>query len=90
MAMRRREFLRMGAAAVGVAAVVRPGWAATPISVSVKDHGAVGDGTAKDTQAIQAAIDEVAAKGGGEVLVQTGVFLTGGIALRSKVTLRLE
>jgi polygalacturonase len=100
MAMRRRDFLLTGSATVGVAAVAGPGWAsgqgkskvaaAPALSVSVKEHGAVGDGVAKDTQAIQETIDKVgAASGGGEVVIPAGVFLTGGIELRSGVTLRV-
>jgi len=44
-------------------------------SVSVKDFGAVGDGVADDTSAIQAAIDVVNANGGGEVFMPKGVYL---------------
>lgn len=43
---------------------------------SVKDFGAVGDGTTDDTAAIQAAIDYVTAVGGGTVFVPEGEYLT--------------
>lgn len=43
--------------------------------VSVKDFGAVGDGVANDTAAIQAALDAVAARGGGTVLVPAGTYV---------------
>lgn len=42
------------------------------------------------TAAIQAAIDAASAAGGGEVLVPEGVFRTGGLELKSGVTLHLQ
>lgn len=45
-------------------------------SVSVMDFGAVGNGIADDTAAIQAAIDAVYAAGGGEVFLPEGRYLT--------------
>lgn len=57
---------------------------------SVEDFGAVGDGTALNTPAIQKAIDQCRAEGGGCVSVPRGVFLTGTLRLYSHVELHLE
>ncbi len=51
------------------------------------DFGAVGDGVVMCTEAIQAAIDECAAKGGGVVQFSTGIYLTGSVFLKSNVIL---
>ena len=61
-----------------------------PVSLNVREYGAVGDGVAKDTAALQACIDRCGVFGGGEVVVPAGTFLTGGLELRSRVTLRFE
>jgi polygalacturonase len=53
----------------------------------VRDHGARGDGKAKDTAAIQAAID--AAAPGGVVFFPSGDYLSGTLRLRSRLRLRL-
>ena len=45
-------------------------------SVSVKDFGAVGDGTTDDTAAIQAAINYIGGAGGGTVRLPKAVYLT--------------
>lgn len=55
----------------------------------IKKYGAVADGITNNTAAIQKAIDEAAAKGGGVVLVPPGRFVTGVIVLKSNVELRL-
>ena len=52
--------------------------------------GARGDGIAKDTAAIQSAIDACAAKGGGTVLLTAGTYLSAPIVLKSNITLELE
>jgi polygalacturonase len=62
----------------------------TGITLNVRDFGATGDGTTKDTTAIQQAIDRCAVFGGGEVLVPAGNYFTGAIALRSNTFLRLD
>ena len=55
----------------------------------VRDFGAKGDGVAKDTAAIQRAIDAATAAGGGEVLLRAGTYLSGSIFLRSNVDFHL-
>ena len=60
------------------------------ITLNVRDFGATGDGTTKDTAAIQQAIDRCAVLGGGEVLVPAGDYSTGALALRSNTLLRLD
>jgi hypothetical protein len=56
---------------------------------SVASFGARGDGLALDTQAIQRAIDAVAARGGGTVSFRPGTYLTGAIFVKSGVKLRI-
>jgi hypothetical protein len=56
----------------------------------VRDYGASGNGTAKDTQAIQKAIDACAQKGAGIVYFSPGRYLTGTIVLKSNLTLQIE
>jgi hypothetical protein len=56
---------------------------------SVRKFGASGDGAAKDTRAVQAAID-AAGKQGGCVYFPPGRYLCGTVRLRSHVSLYLE
>ncbi|HWB33514.1 MAG TPA: glycoside hydrolase family 28 protein [Acidobacteriaceae bacterium] len=60
------------------------------VSLNVKDLGATGDGKTKDTVALQLAIERCSNLGGGEVIVPAGEYLTGALALKSGVTLRIE
>jgi len=55
----------------------------------VRDFGAAGDGETLDTQALQRAIDAAAEAGGGTVVFPTGTYLSGTLALRSRVALEL-
>jgi polygalacturonase len=59
------------------------------VHVNARDLGAKGDGTTKDTLALQQALDRANLLGGGEVLVPPGEYLTGALMLRSNTTLNL-
>jgi polygalacturonase len=55
----------------------------------ISDFGAVADGKTINTAAIQKAIDQAAAAGGGVVEIPAGTFRSGSIFLKSKVGLNL-
>lgn len=57
---------------------------------NIVDYGAKGDGKTINTSAIQQAIDQTNASGGGTVYIPSGVFLSGTLRLRSNITLYLE
>jgi len=63
---------------------------AKPKTFNIKSYGAVGDGEAMDTEAIQKTIDACHAAGGGMVLVPPGDFVTGTLHLKSHITLSLD
>ena len=60
------------------------------IEFDIRNYGAVADGTTVNTKAIQAAIDDCASQGGGRVIVNGGVFVTGTIFMKSNVDLCIE
>jgi hypothetical protein len=64
------------------------GSAPSPV-FDVRDFGAVGNGSANDQQAIQAAI-EMAAGTGGSVLLTKGTYRTGTLTLRSHMTFFID
>jgi polygalacturonase len=73
--------------------------ALTPVPASALDpslvcdaraYGAKGDGTSKDTAAIQNAIDACEKKGGGTVQLTAGIYLSAPIILKSNITLQLD
>jgi len=57
--------------------------------VKVNAFGAVPDGHTLATRAIQSAIDDCAAKGGGVVVFAPGSYLTGAIFLKEGIELRI-
>ena len=56
----------------------------------IVNYGAVGDGVAMNTEAIQKTIDACHASGGGIVRVPAGKFQIGTIRLKSNITLSLD
>ncbi len=58
--------------------------------INVKVYGAVGDGVAKDTVAIQKAINACSEAGGGKVWIPAGRFIIGTVEIKSNVTLSLD
>ena len=57
---------------------------------NITSYGAVGDGVATNTAAIQAAINAASGAGGGLVEVPAGIFLSGPVAMASRVNLRVD
>ena len=58
-------------------------------TVSIKKYGAVADGNTLNTKSINIAIDALSKKGGGIVLVPSGLWLTGPIILKNNINLHL-
>src|SRR5277367_4067286 len=95
----RRELLRFGGMGFAAAAVTATpaAYAATKSKTptatlgifDIRTYGAVGDGKAVDTPAINKAIEAAAAAGGGTVLFPPGTWLSFSIRLKSHVALHL-
>ena len=64
--------------------------ATTAQDFNVRAFGAKGDGVAKDTAAVQRAVDAAHAAGGGRVVIPTGTYLSGTVWLKDGVELHLE
>jgi polygalacturonase len=79
----RRDFLQLSAGAFAYSGLAQK-------FIDPRDTGARGDGHTLNTNALQKAIDQAAAAGGGVVVIPPGDFLSGGLVLRSHVTLHLE
>jgi polygalacturonase len=80
MRLKLLSVLLCGSAALG---------AADPSVFNVREFGAVGDGHALDTAAINRAVAACASDGGGTVLLSPGKYLCGTIRLASHVTLEI-
>ncbi|MBI3850881.1 MAG: right-handed parallel beta-helix repeat-containing protein [Verrucomicrobia bacterium] len=101
MKITRKDFLlRSGAAALPLSlAGAGAALAAEPTQPSptqsgqphfnVRQFGAIGDGKAKDTNAIQSAID-AAGKNGGVVYLPPGKYLSGTVRLKSHVSVFID
>ena len=57
---------------------------------NVREYGATGNRAETATKAIQAAIDDCAAAGGGTVLVPPGDYTTGSVRLKDNIELHVE
>jgi len=88
--MLRRHFLTAPAIAAGMLTVGTCPMLAEKRAGNVLDYGAKPDGKTLNTPAIQRAIDEASAAGGGVVYVAPGDYLVGGLQMKSGVTLYLE
>ena len=62
----------------------------TDNEVRITDFGGVGDGQTLNTEAFRKAISALVKKGGGRVVVPQGVWLTGPIAFKDNIELRIE
>src|SRR5260370_40916003 len=94
--MLRREFLTTAGLALaasraltGQADAARRGPAGLP-DFDVLKYGARGDGKIRDTAALQRAVDECTAAGGGVVYLPPGRYLSGTVILKDNVTFHLE
>lgn len=58
--------------------------------ISLTEYGGVGDGITLNTECFREAIEHLSAKGGGTLVVPTGIWLTGPIRLKSHIELHLE
>jgi polygalacturonase len=94
----RRDFLRIGGygvAAAGLPAMplfASPARGAAPASQGIFDvrtYGAIGDGKALDTDAVNGAIEAAASAGGGMIVFPPGTYLCFSIRLKSQVHLHL-
>jgi polygalacturonase len=75
---------------IGAIYIAPPALAAADKVLDVTKAGAVGDGTTLNTERIQSAIDQLASRGGGTLVIPKGVFLSGAIFLKPGVNLHLD
>jgi polygalacturonase len=93
---RQNKFIALVALAIfnsiiAANAIVNPALPAIPSATfNVTNFGAVGDGVATNTAAIQSAINAASSAGGGTVEFPAGTFLSGPIQMASKINLHLD
>nr|WP_221412329.1 glycoside hydrolase family 28 protein [Dysgonomonas sp. 520] len=58
--------------------------------VSIADFGGVSDGTVLNTEAFEKAMNALSEKGGGRLIVPSGIWFTGPIVFKSNINLHLE
>jgi polygalacturonase len=88
MMLRRSGFLLF---LLSLSLAVMPARAfAARANCDVHAYGAKGDGVAKDTAAIQGAIDDCERRGGGTVKLTAGTYLSAPVVLKSNITLQLD
>lgn len=58
--------------------------------VNMFDCGGIGNGVVVNTEAFEKAMESLSAKGGGTLIVPSGVWYTGPIVFRSNINLHLE
>ncbi|MDR3058983.1 MAG: glycoside hydrolase family 28 protein [Prevotella sp.] len=58
--------------------------------ISIADYGGISDGITLNTEAFEKAINTLSVKGGGTLIVPSGVWYTGPIVFKSNINLHLE
>lgn len=58
--------------------------------VSLADFGGIGDGIFLNTEAFKKAIQALSEKGGGKLIVPSGIWFTGPIELKSNINMHLD
>src|SRR4030095_11443098 len=81
--------IRLALTTVCVILMARAATSAAP-TFDVRAGGAAGDGKTDDTAALNKAVEDCAAAGGGVVRFPPGKYLTATIHLKSNVTLQLD
>jgi len=95
--MQRRDLLKLSPLALASTAIGHTAFAEAPSPAAaaeacfnVRTYGATGDGKTVDTPAINKAIADVAAKGGGMLIFPAGTYMCFTIRLASNVSLYLS
>jgi len=79
-----------GSAPIAFAATLLFTFPCLSAAFNVRDYGATGNGTAKETPAIAKAIEACTHAGGGAIYFPAGRYLTGAITLKSNMTLEVD